>query len=225
MTWDLRPDVARLFVEGSDDGAVVTELVRKRLNVDLTRERKGNDYFIHAPSGAGGVDQVMQRLQVAIEKSSSLRRIGAVIDRDSLDGKADNWTRVRDLLSGLGIAVPEQPASTGFVADTSDGRRVGVWLMPDNVSPGDLESMLELLAPARPDWEWSLAATSRARELGATFRDVHARKARIHTWLAWQDAPGMPYGIALKAEHLDDAGNQTVKAFLDWFTALYATTD
>jgi hypothetical protein len=35
------------------------------------------------------------------------------------------------------------------------------------------------------------------------FSDVRAAKARIHTWLAWQEEPGKPFGQAISARYLD----------------------
>ena len=35
------------------------------------------------------------------------------------------------------------------------------------------------------------------------FSDVKEAKARIHTWLAWQEEPGKPFGQAISALYLD----------------------
>ncbi len=38
----------------------------------------------------------------------------------------------------------------------------------------------------------------------------------MHTWLAWQEEPGKPFGIALKAGYFDHQ-SPAADHFVDWF--------
>jgi hypothetical protein len=48
----------------------------------------------------------------------------------------------------------------------------------------------------------------------------HRSKALIHTWLAWQEAPGRPFGPALRARS-QDAAAPDGRALLRWLDRLF----
>jgi hypothetical protein len=146
-------------------------------------------------------------------------RLGLVIDRDGVDGKPDRWNVVREILRSAGLEAPAAPPSDGYRAVTAWGR-VGVWLMPDNVRFGDLETFLEdLLGPPSSLWDHAGESTLAARRCGAKYRDIHATKARFHAWLAWHDPPGQPYGTAIASKTLS-AHSPAADAFVAWFREL-----
>ena len=103
----------------------------------------------------------------------------------------------------------------------SDGRRLGVWLMPDNQNPGKLEDFLALLVPPRdPCWAWAGESTTQARQLGAGFSEPDFIKAHIHTWLAWQAEPALPFGTAIRAATFaHDA--EAARRFVAWMERLF----
>lgn len=94
--------------------------------------------------------------------------------------------------------------------------------MPDNQSRGMIETFLRFLVPtASADlWSYALEAMLAARSRGATWRDGHADKAAMHTWLAWQDPPGQSFGNALLTKCLDP-NSKLAAAFVQWFRRLY----
>jgi hypothetical protein len=60
--------------------------------------------------------------------------------------------------------------------------------------------------------------------LGAPFIKNHRDKARIHTWLAWQNPPDQSLYNAVQSMKEDEKLNLTspqVQAFVDWFRRLY----
>ena len=98
----------------------------------------------------------------------------------------------------------------------------GVWIMPDNMSPGMLEDYLRDLLPEGD------ALFERARRCldeipveDRRFLAAHLSKALIHTWLAWQDDPGTPFGQAITKRYFDSDGPH-VQGLLDWLTRLFA---
>ena len=63
-------------------------------------------------------------------------------------------------------------------------------------------------------------ATQAAREYGAKFSDNDEIKAIVHSWLAWQKEPGLPFGTALNASFLDHKSPFALP-FLKWMHALF----
>lgn len=118
--------------------------------------------------------------------------------------------------------MPRQLPDGGLLLRNEGSLRFGVWVMPDNASDGGLETFLRHLVPTRvaPIWSHAEQSTVRARELGADYRDAHFAKARMHTWLAWQDPPGRPLGVALTAKVLDPH-SPGAQPFVNWFRTLY----
>ena len=54
----------------------------------------------------------------------------------------------------------------------------------------------------------------------AMLRRVHFAKAKIHTWLAWQEDPGTPMGSAVTKKYLTTTP-PICQAFVNWLNALY----
>ena len=170
----------------------------------------------------GGFEYVASELKTQLEKLRIGMRVGAVVDRDGLEGTPDRWPTLRELLRRQGLEVPEDPPPDGYVTDgPRDGSRIGVWLMPDNTRPGDLEHFLEeALGADRRLWAFASQATQESTQQGASFLPKDLRKAQFHAWLAWQDAPGGGYGLALKRKHLRH-DVPLAERFVAWFERLF----
>lgn len=204
-----------LLVEGTDDQHVMwalfeTHAVPQVFDVVRPKDRKGEP--------AGGVEQLLASLPTRL-KQSDLQRLGVVVDAD--EHVQSRWDAIRGILEAGGCAdVPPAPRPEGTVVQIPDGPRVGVWVMPDNVVPGILESFLAFLAPhADP----LLAHVHRFID---TIPPDCGRcpggrlpKARIHAWLSVQNEPGKPLGQAITAKYLD-ATVSHVGPFLSWVRAL-----
>lgn len=106
--------------------------------------------------------------------------------------------------------------------DAGEGRRFGAWLMPDNQAVGMMETFLKHLRPGLNGdlHEHTRNAMRTARGLGAPWKELHADKAEIHTWLAWQDPPGQQLHGALMRSMLD-ATSENARPFIAWFRNLY----
>lgn len=167
-----------------------------------------------------GVDNILAEGAIEAElKASGLEALGVLVDADG--DLALRWSQVQ---SRLVQAVPGFPASldpSGVVHVRPAAPRVGVWVMPDNVRDGMLETMLlELRAGDRAIEEHVGAAVERAKELGAPYRNVHRAKAELHTWLAWQDPPGLQMHLAVRARLLRPTEAVT-SGFVAWFRRLF----
>jgi hypothetical protein len=128
---------------------------------------------------------------------------------------------VRVRLAAIRSGFPVELPATGIIHELADKPRVGVWLMPDNVRAGMLETLLlALRAGDRALHDHARDATAQARALGAPFRDAHREKAELHAWLAWQDPPGRQLHDAVRARELPPAPPVT-EAFIAWFRKLF----
>jgi len=203
-------DPYRLLVEGADDKhSVIQLLTRHDFNWDDSR------IFIQA---AGGITQLLDGLQVLLK--APLDRIGIVVDAD--ESLPNSWSRLRDRAARAELQLPEAPVDTGTILPGfHPGSRIGIWLMPDNSSPGNLENFLHKLVPeGDPTWTWADEAVREARRLGARSKEIDHPKRRLHTWLAWQERPGIPFGIALQAQVFRHDSEDALR-FVAWFKRLF----
>jgi len=177
-----------LFVEGKDDEHVFYSLLK----------------FHNVPEkfkvqNKGGLDNILELLDVVID-ATDLERLGIVVDADT--DLSARWQSLKDRLRNLGYRLPDTPDSEGTIIKKEGGPTVGVWLMPDNQLPGMLEDFVSFLGAAS-DPLWSIAENclNEIPDPYRRFTDNHRIKAHIHTWLAWQDQPGLPLGLAITAHY------------------------
>ena len=111
--------------------------------------------------------------------------------------------------------------ATGTIvgANQSDRPWVGVWMMPDNRSPGKLEDFAQRLVKAGDEglWDYAGQAAAGAPSQGARFAPKDQAKAHVHTFLAWHEVPGVPMGLAITKKFLDT----DARSFVAWLCRLY----
>jgi len=136
-------------------------------------------------------------------KESEIAAFGIVVDADADCQSA--WDAIAHQLKKAGYAkVPRRAASGGTIIEAAPEKllpRVGVWLMPDNEDAGILEDFLRSLIPL-DDALLACAQSSIAGLPERRFTPAVAPKALLHTWLAWQEEPGRPFGQAIAARYL-----------------------
>lgn len=201
----------RLIVEGPDDQWSIVNLMAQH-GCDWAAPTPGLPYV----SAAGGVEAALEALPIA---AKSCARVGVVLDADDVS-PASRLASFRDRLGLDDALVPAVLPRDGLIIDTGS-KRLGLWLMPDNERAGKLEDFLGILVPqADACWPHALEATRAAKSKGAPFADKDEVKARIHSWLAWQERPGMPFGQAISARVLD-SNAATALRFVAWFRRLF----
>jgi hypothetical protein len=101
-------------------------------------------------------------------------------------------------------------------------KQLGLWIMPDNVSEGGLETFLRGCVPesAKRLWSYTESHCLESRNFGALYRDAHIHKARMYSFLALQDEPGQSPGNAISRKVLDPHSPMAVP-FLKWCRQLY----
>lgn len=205
----------RLMVEGRNDLHSIVGIMREFVNWPDVDE---------APVGIedmGSVEQVLERDAISSRfKSPNVQILGLVIDANT--NLAGRYAQFRKTAMEFFPDAPLEPPIDGLVLTDADGKRLGLWIMPDNISPGYLENFLTRLVPqtSQAIWNHSVQSANAARDLGAPFKVNHDAKAYLYTWLAWQDAPGRPPGESIKKGYLD-ARSPSAARFVAWFMALY----
>lgn len=215
----LRNSPYRMLVEGPDDKHAICNLL-KRHGYDWDDNTVTRPYV----EEAGGISELLDSTNRSADARTCLR-LGVVLDADL--NVTTRWEQVRGCFSAskIGIELPDSPASEGTIVEVQRPGlkllRLGVWLMPDNQKAGILEDFLGKLVPAGDQcWAYADEVTSHARMRGSRLADKDHSKGRIHTWLAWQESPGLPFGTALTAWLLSHDSPEAIR-FVGWFRRLF----
>jgi hypothetical protein len=201
---------AHLLVEGKNDQHVVWALCEAY--------QLPETFDVLVP-GDGGVEAVLQDIPARIDEPG-LQTLGIMLDADE-DVQA-RWAGIHGRLAEVGYILPPQPVEAGCITDLPDRPKVGIWVMPNNHLPGMLEDFVGFLIPQddrlKPLAEKTLQSIEK-KKLNL-YRPTYRSKALLHTWLAWQETPGMPMGQAITAQVL--LHNQPLaNRFVDWLRNLF----
>ena len=201
-----------LLVEGTDDEHVIKHICDSH-DIDHLDEVRPK----------GGVAELLQDIPAQLNRMEDAGDVlGVVIDAD--DSPDARWQSLRDIFVNAGYPnVPRRPDPDGTILESPEEAllpRAGVWIMPDNRSPGILEDFLRFLIPNQPNPLFAHAERSVATVPERRFGENDAPKALIHTWLAWQDEPGKPYGTAITAKFLDSRLPEA-QALAGWLGRLF----
>jgi hypothetical protein len=224
------PSPKLLLTEGRDDLLVVSEVFEKATG--LKWEPAPRQFLVEI-EWCGSDTEVLRRIDVKW-KESGRKILGVVLDADSSGAR---WLEVRARApSETRARIPEHLPPEGLVLDMDNGRRFGVWIMPDNQSPGMLETFLLRLRSSMPSalGEHVVSSMQTAKSLMdahlaghpdacppvRSWRHIHRDKAEAHTWLAWQDPPGIRLHEAVRKELLDVQA-PLAQAFVGWLRRLY----
>lgn len=209
----------RLIVEGKDAIALASLAQKRGLPPPLGYESKLKFKTAFVTVGGGDAGAIKAFEQVIAKPNPDLTNIGLVLDANDKGFEA-RWREVRSILEPHFDTLPETGGQKGPYVITENGMpTVGIWIMPDNASPGYLEHFLAGLVPEEDDI-WQYAKDTVAGMPHKPFHPPKEQKALLHTWLAWQKEPGMPFGQAIQAGYFDHTA-ATVQTFLDWFSSTF----
>lgn len=210
-----------LYVEGKNDEKAIASLLNRH---GIDTEPKTRQFVIQSAKAddddsTESIEALLNSMYESVRRSAK-KPVGFVLDADS--NIQSRWEAVRSRLVKLGIECPLTPQGGGFVADVPNFlTRVGVWLMPNNVDSGMLEHFLQgLIAEGDKLLPIAQKSTTDAMTVECRFQKPHEPKAVVHTWLAWQKNPGLPYGTAITAEYFRH-DTEIALAFVSWFQRLY----
>jgi hypothetical protein len=214
MPQPLESSTSRLIVEGADDQWTIINAMKARgfLGFDLA-----DGPFV---TNARNTERAIETFGVAL-KEMAYRRLAVVFDAN---GELEPRTQsISNLLSASGLTPIATIAAGGLslVDPRNSDRRIGVWVWPDNVSAGCLEHVVLQLAPANPCFSFAEQAATEARtNHGAPCRQKDHPKSVLHTFLAWQKEPGVPYGRAIEQGVLHGT-HPSLDAFARWFSGIF----
>ncbi len=204
-----------LLVEGETDLCVIAEVIEAS-GVPWRRGHEPVDIKIL------GTKTPVEGTVGGHLKDQSFKRFGIILDADR--DPEGTWQQIAQWLHLHVPNLPNEIPATGFISnDDAEGRRFGVWIMPDCHSKGTLESLLKLMVRPQSQalLEHAVEATAQAKiEHAAPFKDVHREKAEIFNWLAWQDEPGRNFKDR-DFESLFDPKTEAARPFVDWFRRLF----
>ncbi len=198
-----------LLVEGPDDKHVVLHLCRRN-DLNLTFD----------VSDRGGVDEVLVAIRAEI-KASGRTTLGILVDAN--DDREARWRAVTDRLRNEGVQVPTTIPAEGVIIEQMPQERlprVGVWLMPDNASAGELEDFVAAMIPeGDPVWPRSKGYVADIPEGDRKFTEGKTRRAEVHAWLAVREAPRR-MGAAIGTQDLA-VDVPVCRTFVDWLRRLF----
>lgn len=203
-----------LLVEGQDDKHVVCRIVRRRgldLNIKIDDGDNRSGYF-----------NLRERIDTTVD-ASGVEAVGILADAN--DDVAKRWAsitgrlREADLFRDASLPKHPDPAGT-IIPEGPRSPRVGIWLMPDNGSPGELEDFVGRMIP--PDdtvWPLAQAYIDGIPQADRKFAEGKIQRAKVHAWLAAQERP-LRMGLAIHARDLD-VDVPLCQSFTDWLQRLF----
>ena len=197
-----------LLVEGESDEHVVDHLRRRVQTISAFEIRR-----------AGNVSELLNAIEPEV-LADGRRALGILVDAD--DCPASRWDELRDRLEAVEIETPASPEPGGVIVPPTNGPCVGVWMMPDNRSPGELEDFVQTMIPeCDPVWPKAQDYVDGIPGEHRRFRPGKALRARVYAWLATREVPGR-MGAAIGAGDLDVASPSGLE-FANWLRLLFGT--
>ncbi len=190
-----------LLVEGRDDKHVIQHLSHRSESMP-SFDIKDTD----------GIDQLLDIFEVEIDHKEKI--VGIV-----LDANEDLKARWRAVTGRLGrIDSPAQPQRAGTIIDGKP--RVGIWLMPNNQSCGELEDFVAAMIPDDdPVWPLSEQYIDGIPKKCRAFKSKKTVRAKVHAWLATREEP-RKMGAAIRAQDVNIDGEDAI-SFVQWLRDLF----
>ena len=165
-----------------------------------------------------GKDTLLKTISEDIDVSGRVA-VGIVLDAN--DNVAARWQSLKDRIRENNIALPDKPEPSGtIIAEIPHRPRIGIWLMPDNQSTGELEDFIVKMIPTGdPVWPRSETYIDGIPVDDREFKEGKILRAKVHAWLATREEP-RKMGLAIKTEDLDIVG-ATCVSFVAWLRELF----
>lgn len=197
----------KLLVEGNDDQHVIWALCEKfsiSENFDVV--------------DCEGIENLLQQIPVRL-KSSEIT-LGIIIDADTQ--LQQRWESLQNIFKKWNFEVSDTFPKVGLILQNADNLKIGVWIMPNNELHGMLEDFIKFLIPEEDKLfpEIGLFLAQIENDKLHKYADIHQSKALIHAWLALQETPGTPMGLAITKKYLS-TDNEKCSLFIDWLTTLF----
>ena len=203
-----------LAVEGMTDHHFVLHLCRKANPALETR------FSCRDCRGQQGVLNAVRGLVNSPEYTA----VGFLLDADN--DPAQRWRDVTDRIAAANsdIQIPSVLAGNGAIIPANPdfgSPRIGIWIMPDNSSAGELENFVTKMIPDSDQvWPLSQAYINDIPVQHRKFEGAKIAKSQVHAWLAARKHPGL-MGLAVHEGDLATDG-ELCQRFLAWLNRLFA---
>ena len=208
------PAAGQLAVEGQTDLHFVFHLCRMA-HPGLETRFSLQDY-----RGRQGVLNAVRGLV----NRPDITAVGILLDAD--DDPMQRWRDVTARITEANpeIQVPPAPVQNGTIIPENpdiDNPRIGIWIMPDNSSTGEMENFVTPMIPAADQvWPLSQAYIGDIPAPHRKFDDSKITKSQVHAWLAARKYPGL-LGRSVREGDLEINGT-LCQTFLTWLKDLFA---
>ena len=214
-----------LLVEGQDDKHLVWQLCdqdpaftasRQGPAMQVTLHNRGTTFHILEK---GNDRELLRSIPLEVTRRNR-QALGVIIDADA--DHDTRWNQIVSRFSGENIILPPSPRATGTIIPPHniDHPRVGVWLLPDNGSEGELEDFALKMIPHSDDiWPLSQNYIDGIPVTSRKFQADKTDKAELYAWLAARKEPGR-MGAAVGSGDLDPT-IPICRDFLNWLTDLF----
>lgn len=208
---DCRSADSILLVEGSDDFHVVLKLWLK-----------DHDETPFCIVSKGGLSKLRDSIGLEV-RAADRKAVGIVVDADG--SPSHRWNDMAERLHEVGIEIPEHPPRDGLCKEGGTRLpRVGIWLMPDNESTGELEDFVRAMLPDDdPVWPLSESYVDGIDDAHRKFKEKKALGAKVHAWLATRELPGR-MGTAIEKGDLR-IDRELPQRFLNWLRRMFDRPD
>ena len=144
--------------------------------------------------------------------------MGILTDADeNLPGR---WDELSKRFQQVNITLPDHPHPDGTIVDNAGWPRVGVWLMPNNQSGGELEDFVKEMIPAGDSvWPLSQDYIDGIPVGDRKFAQTKTVKAQVHAWLSARKSPRQ-MGSAIAEGDLVTSG-PLCQTFTSWLSKLF----
>jgi len=209
----------RLICEGRTEWELLNNLASEKIKsliADIPKPASENLKDAKGRTVGLGNSALLPRLRNALDESTC-KVVIVICDAESKEAKF-TWQNIRgELDKRASKSIPEVLPSIGMDLWINDDKRVGVWVMPDNLSSGMIE-----------DFFWSaIPETDREKPLAEAFvKGIEnpkfkskISKAKLYAWLAVQKDPSANPWQALNWNRIKkDQGK--IPDFLTWIEQL-----
>jgi hypothetical protein len=145
-----------------------------------------------------------------------------IVDADN--DASQKWTDIKSVFLNKGITLPKEISPLGLI-HKEDDRIFGIWIMPNNLDEGELETFIEKLIPENDLLFKAVLTFIDQLEINGIKRHKpdDESKAKINTFLALQNPPDIHMEELFKQRILQPENTPYFNNFKNWLNALLTT--
>ena len=226
MTMPQQRSSGVILVEGQDDKHVLVNLCKHRPDLFQISDSSRHERLITSNlsgktlriSEKHGKKDVLDALREE-PKTEAIETLGVILDADQNFEQTSQKVTAALQKNNI-IPPPTFPEKRLIIpANPEDTPRIGIWIMPDNKSPGELEDFLfQMIREDNPTWPSAKTFITEIPEAEREFNSNKTPKAQLYAWLATLKEPAR-MGAAINKGKTDDQ-NPLFLTFIAWLHEL-----